>query len=49
MHWYGEVLKKYAVFNGRASRSEFWWFTLVNAIVAAILAGLLLYQPPKER
>jgi len=40
MHWYGEVLQKYAVFNGRARRSEFWWFTLINAIVGAAL-GLI--------
>lgn len=25
--------KKYATFSGRASRSEYWWFTLVSAIV----------------
>ena len=25
--------KKYADFNGRASRSEFWWFYLFNTIV----------------
>ena len=30
-------LTKYADFNGRASRSEFWWFTL-----AVILAGSAL-------
>lgn len=34
MNWYFEVLKKYADFNGRASRSEFWYFTLFSAIVS---------------
>ena len=24
MHWYLEVLKKYAVFSGRARRKEYW-------------------------
>lgn len=29
---------KYANFNGRASRSEFWWFYLFGAIVSMALA-----------
>ncbi len=29
---YLEVLKKYAVFSGRASRDEFWKFTFVNLL-----------------
>ena len=29
--------KKYAEFNGRASRSEFWWFTLFIILVASAL------------
>src|SRR5262249_14454858 len=37
MHWYTDVLKKYAVFNGRAGRPEFWWFQLANVIVAIIV------------
>ena len=35
--WYVEVLKKYAVFEGRASREEFWMYTLVNFIVSVVL------------
>lgn len=31
-------LTKYAEFQGRASRSEFWWFTLFVTLVAAALA-----------
>ena len=27
------VIQKYADFNGRASRSEFWWFYLANIVV----------------
>ena len=42
MHWYTDVIKKYAVFDGRAGRPEFWWFTLFNAIIYAILYVILL-------
>lgn len=38
MNWYLEVLKKYAVFSGRARRTEFWMFTLVNIAVSMLLA-----------
>ena len=37
MHWYTDVIKKYAVFNGRAARPEYWWFLLINVIIAAVL------------
>src|SRR4029078_12046184 len=30
-------LSKYAEFNGRASRPEFWWFTLFVTLVASAL------------
>lgn len=30
-------LRKYADFNGRASRSEFWWFFLFTVLVSLIL------------
>ena len=33
-------LTKYAVFDGRASRSEFWWFSLFIALVGGALAYL---------
>jgi uncharacterized membrane protein YhaH (DUF805 family) len=38
MNWYLEVLKKYAVFNGRARRKEYWYFTLLNIIISIALA-----------
>ena len=38
MNWYLEVLRKYAVFSGRARRTEYWTFTLVNIVVATLLA-----------
>lgn len=31
--WYPEVLKKYAVFGGRAHRREYWFFTLINLLI----------------
>jgi uncharacterized membrane protein YhaH (DUF805 family) len=34
MEWYLEVLKKYAVFSGRARRKEYWMFFLFNLIIA---------------
>lgn len=34
MNWYFEVLKKYAVFRGRARRMEYWMFFLINTIIA---------------
>ena len=36
------VLSKYAVFNGRARRSEYWWYTLAVSIVSAILYAVLV-------
>ena len=44
MNWYIQVLKKYAVFSGRARRKEYWMFALFNLIfiiVAAILDNIL--------
>ncbi len=40
MNYYISVLKKYAVFNGRASRAEYWYFALFNAIITLAL-GLI--------
>ncbi|EBA8669452.1 DUF805 domain-containing protein [Salmonella enterica subsp. enterica serovar Panama] len=35
--WYEKVVfEKYAKFSGRASRREYWWFTLFNVIVYCI-------------
>ncbi len=40
MNWYLEVLKKYAVFSGRARRKEYWMFILFNNIIVFVL-GLI--------
>ena len=33
-NYYIHVLKNYATFNGRARRSEYWYFVLFNAIIS---------------
>lgn len=38
MNWYLAVLKNYVGFEGRARRTEYWMFVLINAII-----GLVLY------
>jgi D-xylose transport system ATP-binding protein len=42
MSWYLDVLKKYAVFSGRAGRPEFWYFTLFSTIIYLALAATSL-------
>jgi uncharacterized membrane protein YhaH (DUF805 family) len=37
MDWYLEVLKKYAVFEGRAGRKEYWFFILFNILISMAL------------
>ena len=37
MHWYLDVLKKYADFSGRAGREEYWMFQLLNFAVSVIV------------
>ncbi|HBB56655.1 TPA: DUF805 domain-containing protein [Patescibacteria group bacterium] len=41
MNYYLSVLKKYAVFSGRARRAEYWYFVLFNIIIAL---GLGLFE-----
>ena len=36
MDWYLKVLKKYAVFKGRAQKAEYWYFMLFNLIFYVI-------------
>jgi uncharacterized membrane protein YhaH (DUF805 family) len=40
MKYYFLAFKRYAVFSGRASRPEFWYFFLFN-IIAALIFGFL--------
>lgn len=37
MNWYLLTIKKYAVFQGRARRKEFWMFVLFNILFSFIL------------
>ena len=37
MNWYLEALRKYAVFEGRARRKEYWYFALFNVIILIVL------------
>lgn len=48
MNYYTSVMKKYAVFTGRAARKEYWMFVLTNLIVAiavSIVAGIVKLDP----
>ncbi len=38
MNYYFDVLKKYVVFSGRATRKEYWMFFLFNVIVSIVLS-----------
>ena len=42
MHYYTDVLKKYAVFSGRARRQEFWMYHLFNALISLVLFAIAL-------
>ena len=37
MSWYIVALKKFAVFQGRARRKEYWYFVLFNVIIGFVL------------
>ncbi len=37
MSWYLNVLRKYAEFDGRARRREYWGFSIVNFVVILLL------------
>lgn len=40
MNWYLNVLRNYIGFSGRASRMEFWMFTLITTIIGCLLTIL---------
>jgi uncharacterized membrane protein YhaH (DUF805 family) len=42
MSWFFRVLKKYAVFSGRASRREFWMYHLIQFIIVGVLLSFYL-------
>ncbi len=47
MEWMIMPYKRYADFEGRSRRMEYWMFTLFYVIVAAILAGLMIAGIPR--
>lgn len=44
MKWMFLPFKRYVEFSGRSRRMEFWMFTLLNIIVAVVLAGPFYFQ-----
>ncbi|MBJ7554088.1 DUF805 domain-containing protein [Marinomonas spartinae] len=44
MGWYLVAFKKYAVFSGRSSRKEFWYFVMGNMMVNLLLSLLFFVQ-----
>lgn len=38
MNWYREALRKYATFEGRARRKEYWFFVLFNFLAVVVLS-----------
>ena len=37
MQWYLKVIKNYLGFSGRAHRTEFWMFVLVNLVICIVI------------
>jgi uncharacterized membrane protein YhaH (DUF805 family) len=46
MNWYLAVLKNYTGFDGRARRTEFWMYELVNIAIIVVLEVLSLAVHP---
>lgn len=44
MEWMILPFKRYADFQGRSRRKEFWMFALLNLLVAAVLAGPFVFS-----
>lgn len=42
MNWYLAVLRNYTGFTGRAHRTEYWMFALVNAVIYLVLEILAI-------
>ena len=40
MNWYMEALRKYATFEGRARRKEYWFFMLFNFLAVVVLTAV---------
>ena len=44
MKWYLTTLKKYAIFNGRSRRTEYWMFVLLNTLIMLGLSFLIINE-----
>ena len=45
-NYYVHVLKNYATFNGRARRSEYWYFILFNTLISVglnVIGGIISF------
>jgi uncharacterized membrane protein YhaH (DUF805 family) len=42
LEWMIMPLKRYADFSGRSRRSEYWWFTVLNVIVAVVGLAIMM-------
>jgi len=38
MDWYLKVIRNYVGFSGRAHRTEFWMFVLINLVITLVLS-----------
>jgi len=46
--WYFAALRKYAIFNGRSRRTEFWMFALINLLIVIGLGVVdFIYETPR--
>lgn len=43
MHYYFQALQKWADFAGRATRTEFWAFIILNTIVGMVISSIETY------
>ena len=48
MKWFIKCFKQYVDFKTRARRREFWWFTLINFIIAVVLMIFMVVPVMKE-
>ena len=48
MKWYFEAMNKYAVFEGRSRRKEYWMFVLMNIIIGVMLGVVEAIVAPQS-
>ena len=46
MNWYLRCVNKFADFSGRACRSEFWYFVLINNLIVlgSLMLGAIIHE-----